>query len=246
MGEISLPSAGEALMMAHERLVNGDPDAADTWIFLARELREGSRPTRPFVLGDNVPDDVASAIAQLANEVETWKSRAQTMRSEAARWQGAYESASSQLTALVAAGVKLDPVHEDVPDYGTTYGGEPAYLADPPATGADAPVSAPVYAAAREQFLAAGMSTAQPDAEALKAAVTEATQAVPTDVLEAARRLRLNDTRVAVPAERPTSPLPELRNGVCPSCQGETYEAVTADGRQTRHRETGTAMCPVR
>lgn len=240
MGEINLPSAAECLASAHRALLDGQIDAADTWIYLAKELREGSRPPRPFVLGDNVPDEVASAIAQLSGEVETWKARAHAMRAEVARWQGAAESYAEQLTGIAARGGtperKAEPVqdvlNDDLP-FGRTYAGEPAY-----------PVSAPVFADAAR---AAGMSTAQLDADALRQAVTEAMQVVDPlpDLAEANRRLRLNDTKLAVPAERPTSPLPVLKAGTCDDCGSETYEAVTATGTETRHRRTGTAFCPV-
>lgn len=49
-----LPTPREALVQGYQRLQLGEIEAADTWIRLARELREGGRPARsePLTLHD--------------------------------------------------------------------------------------------------------------------------------------------------------------------------------------------------
>lgn len=247
----ALPSAAEALERAYGCLQLGETEAADTWIFLAKELREGSQLRPAIIVGDNVDPETAHVFAELGRDVERWKQRAHEQRAEAERWRGAYEALVRQ--AADAEARKLDSDDENLADYYGTTGAELH------------PVSAPIYSG-----LATGGIVRRPEqdlGDRVAQIVSEATAVFPTD---AARRLRATEMKLPVPAEprpgdvrfgdTPTTqhptivaaesaaagPLPELRDSVCPNCDGETYEAITAGGKEARHRETGTTHCPVR
>jgi hypothetical protein len=280
-----LPRAADVLREAYVEVSRGDIsglgiDRAGVLLGIARELREGAKRTPTFVLGDNVPDEVANAIGEAAHERDMWRSKAEELRDEVAEqlrqgnhwrrlaesreamldrlgdlvheWKTRAESAEQQVASY--ARTRSDRTTGVGPatgaDYGQTYGGEPAFMGVP----------------AVEDRLAdpglwntAIMGTSDELRDALGGAVREATQQVPyVDPVAKAVRMRLDDVKVAVPVERPAdirfpqaAPIPRefvdpAGGGECETCAGETYDAVTADGTQTRHRETGTSACPVR
>lgn len=238
MGENSgLPNAAGVLREAYELVRRPDVtglgiDRASVLLGIARELREGARRVPPVVIGDNVPDEIVSVLEGVGAERDKWRRDAEAAQREIAEL---LRQGNGWMRRALRAELGVS--------YGATLDGEPAYREGGPVS---APVSAPLFDASRERFR-----------EWPNDVVVDPTLAQNVAVVgDPAERAYMDDVKVAVPqperpadirfGDAPTGLLPVLNDRTCPDCEGATYEAVTADGKETRHRETGTPVCPVR
>jgi len=198
---------------------------------IAELLRQGDHWRRQS-------ESLAAQLDELAESRHLWQQRAQSAEQQVATY--ARTRSEPAFDVGPAAGV----------DYGRTMNGEPAYMGVPVVE--DKLADPGLWNTAVMGMSAELRAT-------LGGAVREATQQVPyVDPVAKAERLKLDEVKFAVPVERPAdirfpqaAPIPRefvdpVGGGECEACKGDTYEAVTADGTQTRHRETGTSACPVR
>jgi hypothetical protein len=198
-------------------------------------------------------------IAELLRQGDHWRRQSESLAAQLDElaesrhlWQQRAQSAEQQVASY--ARTRSEPVFDVGPaagvDYGHTMSGEPAFMGVPVV---EDKLADPGL------WNTAVMGVSDELRATLGGAVREATQQVPyVDPVAKAERLKLDEVKVAVPVERPAdirfpqaAPIPRefvdpVGGGECETCKGDTYEAVTADGAQTRHRETGTSACPVR